>query len=258
MRSFEYYRSFFNSYYESFKSDDIVVKTNLQSKSEHTYRVVDNNKLIAKSLNLSEEDTFLSELIALFHDLGRFYQFTNFKTFKDNSSLDHGQLSSELLKQQHILTELNDHQKDIIFKAIYYHNKFELPTDESERVIFFIKLIKDADKLDIFHLLIASYEESERFKNTSFEDYTVSNSYTSEFVTSFLKGENLDYRLAKTTTDLKLMRLSWIYDINFVKSYEIILEKGYVKRLLKFLTHIPEYELLKKQAYSYLHNAINK
>ena len=46
--------------------------------------VADVSKKLAEKLNLSEEDILLAELIGLFHDLGRFPQFSGYKTFIDS------------------------------------------------------------------------------------------------------------------------------------------------------------------------------
>ena len=46
----------------------------IRVKIEHTYKVAENSKQIAKSLNLNEEEQKLAELIGLLHDIGRFEQ----------------------------------------------------------------------------------------------------------------------------------------------------------------------------------------
>ena len=43
-------------------------------KVTHTYGVVKASEYLAKQLNLNEEDTNISRLIALLHDIGRFEQ----------------------------------------------------------------------------------------------------------------------------------------------------------------------------------------
>ena len=232
--------NWYNEYFESFRNDDIVIKTNIQSKKEHTLRVCENIIDIGRSLDLNERDLFLAEATGLFHDLGRFEQFTRYKTFRDAVSEDHGALSSNVLIKSGILENLPTQEKDIIIKAVNYHNKYKIPDQETEEVLFFSRLIRDADKLDIYELLISYYEESHKYENNAFEDYPDSTSYDPVFVDAILYNTGVNYELVKTTTDIKLMRLSWIYDINFKRSYEIIRERRYMERILKVLPDIKE------------------
>ena len=59
----------FKNFLEKYNNQDSL---GFKLKVVHTYKVVENAKIIAKNLNLSEEDIELAELIALLHDIGRF------------------------------------------------------------------------------------------------------------------------------------------------------------------------------------------
>ena len=76
-------KTWFISYSESFLNLSESYRENIQLKIDHTYRVIDEIKELSKSLDLSKEDTNLAEVIALFHDVGRFEQYAKYRTFSD-------------------------------------------------------------------------------------------------------------------------------------------------------------------------------
>ena len=52
------------------------------------YHVAEEARRIAKSLNLSEEEQDLAELIGLLHDIGRFEQWKWYGTYSDKLTMD--------------------------------------------------------------------------------------------------------------------------------------------------------------------------
>ena len=72
-------------------------------KINHTLRVVDLCEKIAKSLNMSDEEIFISKIIGLLHDIGRFEQWKRYHNFKDYETVDHADLGIEILKENNYL-----------------------------------------------------------------------------------------------------------------------------------------------------------
>ena len=66
------------------------------------------------------------------------------------SSVDHGELGEQILRENRVLEKLARDQQELVFKAVRYHNRKELPSVEDEAFIFFTNLLRDADKLDIY------------------------------------------------------------------------------------------------------------
>ena len=85
----------FNNYYKQFDSSMFGVSL----KYDHTMRVVNYAKRIAESLELNEDDIDLAQKCALFHDISRFKQWTDYQTFEDSHSYDHGDMSYEITKE---------------------------------------------------------------------------------------------------------------------------------------------------------------
>ena len=142
--------NYFDEYIKNF--DTSVGEINY--KYHHSYRVMDNMEKIAKELNLNKEDIELAKCIGILHDIGRFKQFKEYQTFKDEQ-MDHANYGVEVIKQNNILEKANINKEDyeVVYAAIKNHNKYEVEKDLSERELLFTKMIRDADKLDIIYVL---------------------------------------------------------------------------------------------------------
>ena len=78
---------------------------------------VDDAKKIAEELKLSEEEIKLATLIGLLHDIGRFEQYTKWKTFSDRISTNHGVLGSKILEEKNFIrTFVTENKYDEIIK----------------------------------------------------------------------------------------------------------------------------------------------
>ena len=60
-------------------------------KISHSFRVMEQSRKIAQSLNLNEEQIELATLIGLLHDIARFEQMKRFGTYVDEKSIDQGE-----------------------------------------------------------------------------------------------------------------------------------------------------------------------
>lgn len=100
------------------------IRVNYELKLEHTYRVKDNILELGRSLNLDKKSLMLCELIGLYHDLGRFKQYSEYGTFSDAITGSHGELSIQVLMEQDVLRSLEKSEREVILKAIKYHNYF--------------------------------------------------------------------------------------------------------------------------------------
>jgi hypothetical protein len=186
----------------------------------------------------------LAEAIALFHDIGRFPQYAKYKTFRDRNSVNHGFLGAQTLLKKKILQNLHDKEQDLIIKAVRYHNAFSIPKMENEKIVFFIKLIKDADKLDIWRVFIEYYKAPEKERASAvglgLPDTT---DYSNEVLSCIHRGHMVSLSQLKTMNDFKLMHLSWVYDLKFKPSFRLLSQRNYID---KIISHLPQQEEIKK------------
>jgi putative nucleotidyltransferase with HDIG domain len=233
-----FFRRWFTDYAKSFYSPDKEDQKNISLKEKHTFDVCKNMIEISGELGLSDTNTMLSEVIALFHDIGRFPQYAKYKTFRDRKSVNHGVLGAETLIERNILQNLPDKEQEFIIKAVRFHNAFSIPKVEGEDTIFFIKLIKDADKLDIWRVFLEYYDapEGERASavGLGLQDIT---GYSEEILSCILRGQMVSLSLLKSLNDFKLMHLSWVYDLHYKPSFRLLSERAYID---KIICHLPE------------------
>ena len=135
----------------SFYGDDEFINANLKLKENHTTRVCKETKLLANRLSLEQDQAILAHAIALLHDVARFPQFAQYKTYWDHKSLNHCTKAVEILQQQKVLENLDPYERDIILAAIKFHGEKTIPDDLDADTAFFSKLIRDTDKIDIYY-----------------------------------------------------------------------------------------------------------
>jgi len=251
----DYFREWFFKYVKRFFSPDSFTQENIELKIEHTRRVCENILLIAKSEKISEKECRLAETIALFHDLGRFEQFTKYKTFSDSESENHAALGVKILNKEGVLACLPEEERKLVLKAVEYHNLMEIPgsVNPSSKLHFFCRLIRDADKIDILRLASEEYAEEEKNRNPALELYLPdAQGYSGPIVSEILNNRMAKIGDMKNRNDIKLLRLSWIFDLNFPATFSLLKEYGYLESIISFLPESKETDVLKRHFERYL------
>ena len=211
----------------------------IKLKINHTLRVVDLCERIAKSLNLTEEEIYISKIIGLLHDIGRFEQWKQYNTFRDQSSVDHADFGVEVLKKDNLIRKFikDDSYDDIILKSIKYHNKLEMPKDLDPKTELFLKIIRDADKIDILKLYAV-----EEFKR-ELDDVE----FSKEVYESLLNHKCISKRDLKSKSDRMALVLGFVFDTYFKESYRILKETKYFDIIIDIYKKKTNNEKLKEQ-----------
>ena len=226
--------SWMSAYMKSFYTDDEEVQRGILIKEKHTGYVTANCIELAKNLNFPQHDLELAEIIGLFHDVGRFYQYQEYKTFNDAQSEDHADLALKVIDGLDFFNELDKSDLELVRFAIQNHNKKTITPTDDERKILFAKLIRDADKLDIYRVLEPYLAQENVDKMPNFITGR-SPEISPDFIKNFVDGEQADFYKIRTNGDRKIVRLMWIYDVNFKWTMEKIVERGYIDKLVKNL-----------------------
>lgn len=224
----------FSEYINSFSNLSEQFRNNFLIKKEHSFRVAKLSYSIAQQQEFSKEDCYLSYLIGVFHDIGRFRQLIEFNTFDDSKSLNHAQYSIEVLNEEKILDRLNCKKKDIVFTAIENHNKLTIEKGLTANQLRFSKLLRDADKLDILNVLSDYYSSPNKKPNHTLTwELPKNNAVSRDVLRQVTNGELVSKKYVKSETDVKVMQLSWVYDFNFRVSYENLLQNRYIEKVYK-------------------------
>jgi hypothetical protein len=229
-------REWFSDYIKGFYGIDDFCDANFHLKEEHSKRVCVEMGYLTGQLGLDENDGSLAEMIALLHDVGRFEQFRRYRTYHDPKSVNHSDLGVEVLDDAGILNGLDVDEREIIRSAIRYHGIKEVPAVD-ERTELFCKLIRDADKIDIYFVVTDYYrqyrENPDEFKLEI--ELPDSSGYSMSIVETVLRAERVDYNYLTNWNDMKILQLGWVYDINFVASLRRIRERGFLEKVAEFL-----------------------
>ena len=211
----------------------------IERKIKHTFRVMDLCEEIAVSLGLSKSDIYVAKLCGLLHDIGRFEQWSRYKTFEDLKSIDHGDFGAELLKDEKIMRRFNTDNKldDLIIKVVKNHNKYKIEDDLTEREKLFTNIVRDADKTDILYL----YTINDISIDVGVDSF-------SDSVLDCLKNHKLiDRRLKKTKADTLSVSLAFVFDINYKKTFEILRDRSYLDKEIDIYINKTTNQKLKEQ-----------
>ena len=214
----------FKQYVEEYNPEDEKIKI----KIAHIERVSQIAKKLAEQLNLDEEDIELAELIGLLHDIGRFEQARVYKTFRDKDSINHGEYGVKILFDNGLIREFiaTDRFDEIIKLAILNHNRADIEKGLTERENLHARIIRDADKLDIFYVLVTGD------KKAIWESSDLSNDEISdEIYREFMEDRVIDYKKVQTSAEILVTHFAYVYDFNFKQSLEIIKEHNYLDKL---------------------------
>jgi HD domain len=250
-----FFSKLFSDYVNDFSSADPLIHDNIEMKIEHTAKVCENILLLAKSENVGEEGSRLAETIALFHDLGRFEQFIKYKTFKDSESENHALLGIKILNRKGILSRLSRNEKSLILKAVEYHNLKEIPgyARDSKELLFYSKLIRDADKIDVLRVISENYDEKGKVRNPSLENYLPDTAgYSAAIITDILNNKMADVNDVKNLNDIRLLRLSWVFDINFPATFSLLKRSKYLDTIISSMPVAEEVHIIEKHLEKYL------
>lgn len=206
-------------------------------KISHTVRVEKLCVDIAKSLNLSQEDIDLAAMCGLLHDIARFEQWKKYKTYSDLQSIDHGNLGVEILKKNNFINKFTKKNHDTILRAVKYHNKYNVPNTLSERNKMFVNITRDADKIDILKLFVTG-----ELVNDTNDSVICDKVYN-----AILNKEEIKRTDVKSNADDIAVRLGFIFDLNFKRSYEILKETDYINKMIDVQIKDTKNELLVKQ-----------
>ena len=236
--------------------DEYTSNYNLKDKGiylkyHHSYAVSNLMKDLAISLNLTSEEIEIAKVIGLLHDIGRFEQWKKFKSF-DDRNVDHANESCNyLFNDGHIREFIDDNKYDLIIEnAIRYHNKLTIP-EMDEKSLFFTKMIRDMDKVDIYKQCAIHYE------------YTFNKEEVSkEVIDYFNKEMSIPHSIKKSKSDAIITMLAFLFDINFEESFDILVDTDNFNLFLSIIEvesgSYDAWKEIKKICFDKINRGINK
>lgn len=205
-------------------------------KERHTFGVLANARAIADEEGFSPVVSRACLLAALYHDLGRFEQYRVWRTFHDQSSCSHGELSAYLLEHFGLLA-CEPLLASAVVQACSLHSLQTLPADLSRDVRLITEVVRDADRIDI--LKINAGELAKKPLNPAFvhdlpDDAGV---FSSRVIEKALAGRSVSYQELASVNDFRILLGTWFFQMTYASSRRRLAEEGF---LTQILTAVPD------------------
>jgi len=231
----------FKEYTSHFNLDESGIKL----KFEHSIRVANISKQIATHLKWNNKDIELATKIGLLHDIGRMQEWEMFKNLLSHlHNFDHGKWGVKVLKKNNYYEkfEVTKEDSQTVFDAVYYHNKYSVPNNKDNK---FIKLIRDADKIDILYVLTNVTKLDVHLKGDKISP-KVKKDFDNEVA---VNSDNV-----KTYGDIILRTLAFVYDMNYDYSLQLIKDSKAFEKMYDMLENKEVY----KEYFDTIYNKIGK
>lgn len=212
----------------------------IELKIVHTMAVADVMSQLTSLCGLPKRICDLAGVCAVFHDIGRFEQVTQYDTFLDHLSRDHADLGCEVLVKEQFLEFLPEKEQQMVLTAIRNHNKYKIEEGLDEETLLLCKLIRDADKCDIFRVFAC-----EEMIDTVGETYEqiAKETVTDEVYATIFRHESVLKTIRKNGLDIWIGFLGFFFDLYFDESIEILQkQKYYLQPFERIHFEIPETE----------------
>ncbi len=234
----------FREYAASFKGAGALCDENIDLKVDHTLRVAAEMSRLCAAERISAHLSGLAMYAAMLHDISRFSQFRQSGSFNDAASFDHGDRSAEIAAAEGWVAELDRPAAEAVLTAICWHNKPTIPETLSPDALVLTKLIRDADKLDIFNVVLnhLAHPEDNPAVTFSLDPHA---GVTPEIAAAIAAGIQVAHRDMRSAADFIAAKLLWPFDLNFTWSRREFLKRDYIGRLMK---HLPDDPALRAAA----------
>ena len=222
----------FLEYVNDFDTSDNMISR----KIAHSLRVADISKDIASSLELSDEDVKLAYIIGVLHDIGRFKQVTECRNYSDKLGLGHAKIGDIVLFEENKIVDFVETREydAIIRQAVLNHSFFKINDDVDGKELVFAKIIRDADKLDIFNLFTFDNPIQMGIDSGYFDN----DLYTEKVLTEFYNGKQVEKNNLNTLLDWFINMIGFVFDLNYKKTFEILHEEKYINKIFNRMKEI--------------------
>ena len=250
---FEHIRTWFHDYVDLFSNGNEQSVHMIQMKLKHSRNVAENCRTLAEELQWPEQEVIAAEALGLLHDIGRFSQYAEYGTFVDFISLDHGKRGYEVISGSPVLSFIDSRFHQRILDGIRYHSCRDIPEGIPEENMPLLKIVRDADKLDILHLIDNSIKNNNHIEHLNMALHLSSDGpINQKAIDEILNRNVVSHKNIKSRMDFHLMQLSWVFDINYNVTYKRILDSQIYDSIINKLSVYKEIHTAIECVLSYL------
>lgn len=222
----------FEGYVQPYYDTDPEGVKNIRLKVEHTRKVCEMMDLLTAGEGLSLRECHLAGAVALLHDVGRFPQYRRWRTFRDSISDNHARLAVEVIREQKLLDGLPQEERLLVEEAVRFHNLFRVPVRLKSPTDLFVRLIRDADKLDIWRVFLDLFTTPEHERaSAALLGLPDREEVSAACVAALNNHQIVRLDTVACVNDYKLLLISWVFDLNFATSFQLLQRYNYLEAL---------------------------
>ena len=218
--------AWFRTYVAEFCRRDPRAESVYRMKAEHTGRVRLEMRNLAAEAGLAGPELEAAETAALLHDVGRFEQYERYRTFRDGESEHHGRLALRVIRAHGLLEGRPARERRRILAAVGFHNEPRLRSLPDPAAFLLLRLLRDADKLDILSMATAHMNGGAHGPLADFK-LPPEGPCSPAVAAELLAGRVVPIALLGSRCDAVLFFLSWVFDLNFPAACRRVLDAGW-------------------------------
>jgi hypothetical protein len=232
----------YNAYVDTFRDADGTLPIMMKLKLDHTHRVVEDARRVMAGEGWGGEDFQLGEATALLHDTARYSQLRDYQTFKDSDSFDHAAQAVKIIREQQWLKELSKEDREALLIAVAVHNKRDIPEAVKGEALRLSWLVRDADKLDILHLLEKAVRDGSLERNPEIAwGLQMQGAPCPKMIEAVEQGRTVSYEWIHCFADFVLIQVGWLNGgLQYRSSVRLVLERKALEFRETFLKTLTE------------------
>lgn len=224
-------------------------------KKQHTIRVLGKvDEILLRSPTIDNETKLVIELTAILHDIGRFPEWKNTRSFSGILGVDHCEIGAIMLENGMIKKFIPEERKydSIIILAVREHGKITLPENLSKQQLTVCQVIRDADRLDIF------YEcANELTFDILYRSRKLGNKKLSEEVRKkLIAGEPMQFDIINSKLDMLALRIGLIKQLSTVASMRYVSDSNIANKMIDFFED--KYPYYDREEVEWIREEINR
>jgi hypothetical protein len=214
----------------------------MKLKLDHTHRVVEDARRVMAGEGWGPDDFQLGEATALLHDTARYSQMRDYQTFRDSDSFDHAAQAVKIIREQRWLDNLPPEIREAILTAVAVHNKRDVPEAVKGEALRLSWLVRDADKLDILHLLEQAVVDGSLERNPEIAwGLQMKGAPCPEMIEAVEQGRTVAYDWIHCIADFVLIQVGWLNGgLQYRTSVKLVLERKALEFRETFLKTLTE------------------
>ncbi|MEF2229752.1 MAG: HD domain-containing protein [Pseudodesulfovibrio sp.] len=224
----------------------------IRLKIEHSLKVLDNARAIVLGEALPGPTARLCLLCALYHDIGRFPQLARYGTFNDRESINHGRAGVLALRAFDMPGDITERDARVIRFSVGQHNLKSVRSTLPERLVHPVHVVRDADKLDIYRIMIDHFRSDEPNPMVTMGMDSDPDAYSDALYEAVLAGRNGDYSDIRHANDFLLLLIGWASRVHYAATLDLILSRGHLEAIFSLLPGDSRIRALEEKTHAFI------